>query len=295
MDPGQTAGEFLMSRRARLAPSDVGLAATPGRRRVPGLRRDEVAALAGVSAEYYARLERGAIGGASDAVRDAVAVALRLDEAERQHLHDLARSASRPGRGGRGRRRPARVSASLQRVLDTLGAAPGYVRDGRLEVVAANPVARALHAPVYDFAAETGAPVSLARFAFLSPDAGSFYPDRDRVARSCVAALRGALGRDPDDRELVGLVHELASRSPRFTELWATHDVHLHRSGVKRLRHPDVGVLALDFDVLHLAAEPDLTLVVYSAAPGTPAAAGLALLAESVPAEQDRTAPPPGR
>ncbi|WP_454050107.1 helix-turn-helix transcriptional regulator [Cellulomonas sp. Marseille-Q8402] len=294
MDPGQTAGEFLMSRRARLAPSDVGLAATPGWRRVPGLRRDEVAALAGVSAEYYARLERGAIGGASDAVRDAVAVALRLDEAERQHLHDLARSASRPGRGGRGRRRPARVSASLQRVLDTLGA-PGYVRDGRLEVVAANPLARALHAPVYDFAAETGAPVSLARFAFLSPGASSFYPDRDRVTRSCVAALRGALGRDPDDRELLALVHELASRSSRFTELWATHDVHLHRTGVKRLRHPDVGVLALDFDVLHLAAEPDLTLVLYSAAPGTPAAAGLALLAESVTAEREHAEPPPGR
>lgn len=289
MEPGQTAGEFLVSRRARLSPSAVGLPPTPGRRRVPGLRRDEVAALAGVSAEYYARLERGAIGGASGAVLDAVAGALHLDEAERQHLQDLAHAATRSGRRGRGARRGVALSSSLRRVLDSLGSSPAYVRDSRLEVIAANPVARALHSPVYDFATATGAPVNLARFAFLSPDAGTFYPDRDRVARSCVAALRATWGRDPDDAALGDLVHELTAGSRLFADLWATHDVDLHRGGVKRLRHPRAGVLALDFDVLQLAAHPDLTLVVYSAAPGTPAAGGLAVLADEAAVEQDRT------
>jgi transcriptional regulator with XRE-family HTH domain len=279
MDQQDEVRDFLASRRARLSPTDVGLPPTSGRRRVAGLRRDEVAVLAGVSSEYYARLERGNLGGVSDSVLEALASALRLDDAERLHLGNLARAASRPTR----RRRPlatsARVPASLQRVLDSMTTTPAYVRDTRLDIVAANPLARVLHAPVYEFARSTATAPNTARFAFLDPGGRAFYPDWEQVTRDCVATLHAAAGRNPYDKPLVDLVGELSTRSEVFRSLWATHDVRLHRTGVKRLRHPEVGVLTLDYDVMELLQEPGMVFIAYSAAPGTADADGLALLA----------------
>lgn len=285
--------DFLASRRARLTPADVGLPATMGRRRVPGLRRDEVAVLAGVSSEYYARLERGNLAGASDAVLDALAAALRLEEAEQLHLRNLAHAANQPARKRRTPTRAASVPPSLQRVLDSMTTAPAYVHDTRLDIVAANDLARELHAPVYDFARATGAPPNTARFAFLDPAGRSFYADWEQVSRDCVAALHSAAGRNPFDKPLSDLVGELSTRSDHFRALWATHDVRLHRTGVKRLRHPDVGVLALDYDVMQVVQEPGLMLVAYSAAPGSAEADGLALLA-ALAATRRATATAPG-
>lgn len=246
---------------------------------MPGLRRDEVAVLAGVSSEYYARLERGQLAGASDAVLEALVSALRLDEAEQLHLRNLARAANQPARRRRPPPRVAGVPVSVQRVLDSMTASPAYVRDSRLDIVATNALARELHAPIYDFARATGAAPNAARFAFLDPAGRTFFADWERVARNCVASLHASAGRNPYDRPLTDLVGELSTRSDHFRALWATHDVHLHRTGVKRLRHPEVGVLTLDFDVLQLVEQPGLLMVAYSAAPGTPQADGLALLA----------------
>lgn len=280
MDTRDEVRDFLSSRRARLSPADVGLPPTTGRRRVAGLRRDEVAVLAGVSSEYYARLERGSVSGVSDSVLDALATALRLDEAERLHLRNLAQAANEPAR----RRRPApsrraKVRPSMQRVLDAMATAPAYVRDSRMDVVATNALARELHAPVYQFARLTGTAPNLGRFAFLDPAGQAYYADWQQVAHDCVAALHAAAGRNPYDKALTDLVGELSTRSDVFRTMWATHDVRLHRTGTKRLRHPDVGVLTLDYDVMELVADPGLTMVVYSAAADAPAADGLALLA----------------
>jgi len=280
MDHRDEVRDFLASRRARLTPADVGLPPTTGRRRVAGLRRDEVAVLAGVSSEYYARLERGNLSGTSEAVLDAVAAALRLDEAEQLHLRNLARAANQsPRRRGATTRRTAGIPESLQRVLDSMTTSPAYVRDNRLDIVASNALARTLHAPVYDFARTTGAAPNTARFAFLDPAGRAFYADWDQVTRDCVAALHSAAGSNPYDKALSDLVGELSTRSDHFRSLWATHDVRLHRTGRKRLRHPDVGVLALDYDVMELVHSPGLMLIAYSAPAGTPEADGLALLA----------------
>ncbi|MFF3063766.1 helix-turn-helix domain-containing protein [Oerskovia sp. NPDC057915] len=289
MDPRDEVREFLSSRRARLSPAEVGLPPSTGRRRVPGLRRDEVAVLAGVSSEYYARLERGNLAGASDAVLDALAAALRLDEAETLHLRHLAHAANRPARRRREPARAASVPVSVQRVLDSMTATPAYVTDSRRDIVATNALARELHAPVHDFARATGTAPNTARFAFLDPAARRYYVDWDDVSRAVVAALHGAAGRNPYDKALSDLVGELSTRSERFRELWATRDVRVHRAGLKRMRHPDVGVLALDYDVMELAQEPGLALVAYSAAPGSPAADALALLA-SLAATRDADA-----
>lgn len=278
MDHRDEARDFLTSRRARLTPADVGLPPSTGRRRVPGLRRDEVAVLAGVSSEYYARLERGELAGASDAVLDALAGALRLDEAEALYLRHLAHAASLPARRRRTTPRRAKVPESVQRVLDAM-TTPAYVQDTHLDVVATNALARELHAPVYDFARATGAAPNTARFAFLDPAGRTFYVDWEEITRGVVAALHGAAGRNPYDRALSDLVGELSTRSDHFRSLWATHDVRLHRAGKKRMRHPEVGVLALDFDVLQLAEEPGLLLVAFSAPPGTADADALTLLA----------------
>ncbi|MFF1529193.1 helix-turn-helix transcriptional regulator [Cellulomonas sp. NPDC058312] len=279
MDHRDEVRDFLASRRARLTPAEVGLPPSTGRRRVVGLRRDEVAVLAGVSSEYYARIERGQLGGASDAVLDALSAALRLDEAEQLHLRNLAHAAGRPARSRRSPVAPATVRASVQRVLDSMTTSPAYVQDRRLEIVATNDLARELFAPVHDFARATGSPASPARFAFLDLAARTFFVDWEQVTRDSVAALHATAGLNPYDRALSDLVGELSTRSEHFRTLWATQDVRLHRTGVKRLRHPEVGVLTLDFDVLQVVQEPGLQVVAYSAAPGTPAADGLALLA----------------
>ncbi|WP_305789352.1 helix-turn-helix transcriptional regulator [Symbioplanes lichenis] len=268
--------EFLRSRRARIAPDQAGLPAYGSNRRVKGLRREEVALLAGVSVDYYVRLERGSLAGASDGVLDALATALRLDEAERDHLFHLAR---RSGTSGDPRpRRPAvTVRPALQRVLAAISDAPAWICNGRYDVLATNHLARALFAPVL---ADPRRPANTARFICLAPEAArEFFVDYDDIAGDAAAKLRLEAGRDPHDEELIALIGELSARSDMFRQRWASQDVRLHRSGRKRLHHPVVGRLDLDVESLDLPAEPGLYLTVYTAPAGTPTADNLALLA----------------
>ncbi|KUN30059.1 XRE family transcriptional regulator [Streptomyces antibioticus] len=281
--------EFLVSRRAKITPQQAGLPAYGGNRRVPGLRREEVALLAGVSIDYYVRLERGRLAGASDEVLDSVANALQLDDAERAHLHDLARAAAeRPAR-----RRPARgaLPDSVLRVLESMTDSPAFIRNGRTDILAINHLGRALYAPMYaDSSVKT---VNIARFQFLDPRARDFFPEWDQSVDDMVALLRAEAGRAPHDRELTRLVGELVARSEEFRTAWATHDVRLHHSGRKAVRHPVVGVLHLDFDARELPAMPGLTLTALSAAPGTPEHDALRLLATWAATENAETSDQP--
>ena len=265
--------EFLTSRRARVTPEQVGLP-TYGQRRVKGLRREEVASLAGVSVEYYKRLERGNASGVSESVLEALAGALQLDDAERAHLFDLARAANPVAPK---RRRPAqqRVRPVVLRILDSISA-PAIVRNSRVDYLAANPLGRALYAPLFD---SPERPANSARFTFLDPAAQEFYVDWERTARDLVAHLRSEAGRNPYDRGLSDLVGELSTRSKEFRTWWATHNVRYHRSGTKRLRHPVVGELVLDYEVMDLSADDGLTVSVFSAEPGSRSAQALDLLA----------------
>jgi transcriptional regulator with XRE-family HTH domain len=269
---------FLSSRRAKITPEQAGLTVQAGNRRVTGLRRSEVADLAGVSVEYYAQLERGDLGGVSDSVLDALARALQLDEAERAHLLDLARAA---GPAVRTRRKtPAQqVRPSIQRLLDLMAEVPVIVNNARLDGVAANPLGQALFAPVYATRRPAGQPVNHARFTFLDPRASNFWSDWERAADDSVAQLRTEAGRDPYNKALTDLVGELSTRSDAFRIRWAAHDVRLHRTGVKHLRHPVVGHLDLDFDAMELPADPGLTLIAFTAPAGSPADDALKLLA----------------
>jgi len=273
-DPRAEVREFLSSRRARVTPEQAGLPAYGGTRRVKGLRREEVALLAGVSVDYYVRMERGHLAGASDGVLDAVSRALRLDEAEREHLFALARAA---GPGPRRRSTPpTAVRPVVQQVLDAITDAPAWVRNGRHDLVATNRLGRALYSPVL---ADPVRPANTTRFLYLDPAAREFFVDWDRVADDAAAMLRLEAGRAPHDRRLIELVGELSTRSEVFRTRWASHDVRYHRSGRKRLNHPIVGRLDLDFESMDLPSEPGLTLNVYTAAPDTPTADGLTLLA----------------
>jgi transcriptional regulator with XRE-family HTH domain len=267
--------EFLASRRARITPEQAGLPDFGGSRRVPGLRRAEVAMIAGVSPDYYTRLERGNLSGVSDSVLDALCRALRLDEAERLHLYDLARAS---GPGARSRRRPAKqqVRPGTRHLLDAMTDAPAFVRNGRLDILAANRLAEALYSPAFDSADR---PVNLARFCFLDQRAEDFYPDWNDAAHTTVALLRTEAGRDPYNKDLTDLVGELATRSDGFRIRWAAHEVRLHQTGVKRFHHPVVGHLDLGFEAMPMPADPGLTLTAYSAEPGTPASDALRLLA----------------
>lgn len=280
MDNRSEVREFLMSRRARVAPEAVGIPAG-GNRRVEGLRRSEVAALAGVSVEYYAKLERGAIAGASAAVLDSLASALQLDDAERAHLLDLARAADGIPSSGRSRRRatkPAAPRPSLQWALASITDAIAFVRDPRQNLIATNDLGRAFYSPVIGDG-DSGRTPNLARFQFLDPAAREFYPDWDLFAEMCVAIMRAEAGRDPHDKGLQDLVGELSTRSETFRRLWAAHDVRIHGAGTKRFHHPLVGELTLAYEELAITAEPGNVLLVYSAEPGSPSAERLALLA----------------
>ncbi|GAA2689030.1 MULTISPECIES: helix-turn-helix transcriptional regulator [Actinosynnema] len=283
-DPRTEIKEFLTSRRARITPEQAGLPAYGAHRRVAGLRREEVAMLAGVSVDYYVRMERGGLSGASDGVLDALASALRLDEAERAHLLHLARRSGTPGAP---RRRPATVvRPALRRVLDAITDAPAWICDGRYDVLAANRLARALYSPVL---ADPRRPANTARFVYLEPEAArAFFPDYDRIARDVAAKLRMEAGRDPHDEALIALVGELSTRSELFRRRWASGDVRLHRSGRKRLRHPVVGGLDLDVESMELPTDPGLLLTVYTAPSGTPTADGLALLASWAASQEER-------
>ncbi|WP_425428414.1 helix-turn-helix transcriptional regulator [Streptomyces violens] len=268
--------EFLASRRAKITPQQAGLPAYGGNRRVPGLRREEVALLAGVSIDYYVRLERGRLAGASEEVLDAIANALQLDDAERAHLHDLARAAAkRPVRRTKRARGP--LPDSVLRVLNSMSDSPAFVRNGRLDILATNRLGRALYSPLYaDNAPE---PVNIARYQFLHPHGRDFFPDWEESLNTTVSLLRTEAGRAPHDSDLTGLIGELVTRSEEFRTAWAKHNVRLHHTGRKSFRHPAVGVLALDFDAMELPAQPGLTLTAYSAEPGTPGHDALALLA----------------
>lgn len=278
--------EFLSSRRARITPERAGLPAYGGNRRVNGLRREEVALLAGVSVDYYVRMERGKLAGASDGVLDALASGLQLDEAERDHLFHLARQSRAPS--GPRRRRPAvTVHPALQQVLDAITDAPAWMCNGRYDVLAMNHLARALFSPVL---ADRRRPANTARFVYLDPEAAqTFFVDYDRVACDVAAKLRMEAGRNPHDEELMTLVGELSTRSELFRQRWASQDVRLHRSGRKRVHHPVVGQLDLDVESMEMPAEPGLLLNVYTAPAGTATAGDLALLA-SWAASQERLA-----
>jgi transcriptional regulator with XRE-family HTH domain len=278
MDNRADVREFLMSRRAKVTPEAAGVVGGQNRR-VPGLRRSEVAALAGVSVEYYAKLERGAIAGASASVLDSVAAALQLDDTERGHLLDLARAADGIPSSGRPRRRavrPAEPRSSLQWALAAITDGVAFVRDQRQDMLATNALGRAFYSPVIG---DGGRAPNLARFQFLDPAARDFYPDWDLFAQMCVAIMRAEAGRDPHDKGLQDLVGELSTRSDVFRRLWGAHDVRTHGSGTKRFRHPVVGELTLAYEELAITAEPGQVLMVYTAEPGSPSAERLRLLA----------------
>lgn len=275
--------EFLSSRRARITPEQAGLPAYGGNRRVKGLRREEVAMLAGVSVDYYVRMERGSLAGASESVLDALASALHLDEAERDHLFALARQA---GTGGRQRKKatPTTVRPVLQQIVDAITDAPAWIRNGRHDLLAMNQLARALYSPVL---ADPRRPANATRFIYLQPEAAEeFFVDYDQIARDAAAMLRLEAGRNPHDKALFELVGELSTRSDLFRQRWASQDVRFHRSGRKRLHHPVVGQLDLDYESLELPSEPGLHLNIYTAGADTPTADGLKLLA-SWAASQD--------
>ncbi|MCW2544876.1 MAG: putative DNA-binding protein [Frankiales bacterium] len=273
MDPKTEISDFLATRRARLTPQQAGLPVFGGNRRVAGLRREEVAILAGISAEYYTRLERGNVGTVSESVLEGVAHALQLDEAERDHFFRLVRTAGtrRPVR-----RPPARsrVRPTVQRVLDLMPV-PAYVRNGRFDILASNAMGRALYSPLYE---ESEQPNS-ARFAFLNPAAPEFFLQFEQVQDDCVAYLRAEAGHDPYDKDLTELIGELSTRSEPFRQRWAAHDVRYHRTGTKLLHHPLVGDLALDFEAFELPGDRGQRLNVYTAPPDSPAIDALALLA----------------
>jgi transcriptional regulator with XRE-family HTH domain len=265
--------EFLASRRARITPEMAGLPNYGGSRRVPGLRRAEVALLAGVSPDYYVRLERGNLAGVSDSVLEAIARALRLDEAERSHLYDLARVANHTPRTRRATKQ--QVRPAIQQLLDAMADSPAFVRNGRLDILAANALGRALYAPAFDTPAR---PANLARFCFLDPRAEELYADWDDAANTTVALLRTEAGRDPYDKLLSDLVGELATRSDDFRTRWAAHNVRLHHTGVKQFRHPNLGRIEVAFEAMPMPADPGLTLTAYSAEPGTASWDALRLL-----------------
>jgi transcriptional regulator with XRE-family HTH domain len=267
--------EFLTSRRARLTPEAAGLPSFGRRRRVAGLRREEVALLAGISVEYYTRLERGTATGASRDVLDAVSDALRLDDAERQHLLDLVAAAD----AGRPRRRSSplgTVRPSIKRLVDAITGIPAFVGNGRLDILYANEVARALYS---EHLRDPIKPANSARFAFLNPIARQFYVDWEATTHDIVAALRLQAGRNPFDRDLTELIGVLSTRSEEFRRQWARHDVYQHRTGTKTLHHPLVGDMSLSFELLDLPADPGLSLATYSAEPGSESDARLRELA----------------
>ncbi|MEV7071141.1 helix-turn-helix transcriptional regulator [Streptomyces sp. NPDC093990] len=270
-------GDFLRSRRARIRPEEVGLP-SHGRRRVPGLRREEVAQLAGVSVDYYIRLEQGRgpggpsrtkSGGVSDAVLDAVARVLRLDETERAYLHAVARPRRQARRPDRPRVRPA-----VQLMIDAMDRSPAFVLDRRMTVLAWNPVADA----VFGYSGATDEARSIPRYVFLDPAARDFYPEWPAVAAQSVAHLRILAAHHQDDRELTSLVGELSLKSEDFRRLWADHQVKECAYGVKRLQHPVAGLLVFPYETLTIPGDGDQSLLVYTPEPGSETEERLALL-----------------
>jgi transcriptional regulator with XRE-family HTH domain len=267
--------EFLSSRRAKITPEQAGLPAYGGNRRVTGLRREEVAMLAGMSVDYYNRLERGNLHGASEAVLGSIARALQLDEAETSHLFDLA-SAANTSPTKRRRSSPQTVRPSIQRMLDAMTDAPAWVRNARHDFLAGNRLGYALYSEIFT---DPIRPANNARFVFLNERAKAFFPDWERSADDIVAMLRSEAGVNPYDRDLTDLIGELSTRSESFRTKWAAHNVRFHRTGTKRLHHPEVGDLELSYEAMELISDPGLTFLAYTAEPNTPSADGLRVLA----------------
>jgi transcriptional regulator with XRE-family HTH domain len=277
MDNRPEVREFLMTRRAKLSPEDAGLPAIgSGHRRVAGLRRSEVAALADVSVEYYSRIERGNLTGVSDAVLDSIARALQLDDAEREHLFDLARVATGAAVPVR-RRKPKTWTAreSLIRALDVITNGPAFVRNGRMDILATNALGRAFYDQVFDGPGRG----NLARFCFLDDRAKEFYPDWEAAADVTVSILRTEAGRDPGDKQLHDLIGELSTRGDAFRTRWGAHNVRRHGSGTKGFHHHVVGDLTLTYEGMELTAEPGLSFLIYTAEPASPSEDRLRLLA----------------
>jgi transcriptional regulator with XRE-family HTH domain len=279
MDSANEIREFLMSRRARITPEQAGLPVFGyRRRRVNGLRREEVALLAGMSTEYYIRLERGNAKGVSGSVLEGISQALKLDEAERVHLYDLVRPANEGAKPAR-RRSPARVQqvrSGVQRLIDAMTALPTIVQNERLDIVASNQLGGAFYSEMY---VQPQRPANFGRFLFLDPRSRAFYRNWDDAAWQTVALLRSAAGRAPYDRDLSDLIGELATRSDDFRTLWAAHDVRLHHSGSKQVHHPIVGDLDLTFEGLEVGTDKGLSIIAYTAEPGSTSHDSLQLLA----------------
>jgi transcriptional regulator with XRE-family HTH domain len=280
--------QFLASRRARITPQQAGLIAYGRNRRVPGLRREEVAMLAGVSIDYYTQLERGHTRGVSEDVLEAIARALQLDDVERAHLFDLVRAVGtippgHPQVAGQ------RVRPSVQQVLDSMTGAAAFVRNGRLDILAVNELGSALYSPVL---ARPARPANLARFIFGYGRDSGFYADRRGMSRACVGSLRAETGRNPADEILSGLIEELSAHSEEFRALWAQHDVEYYRTGVQPFRHPIAGDLTLNYNALELPGDPGQTMIVYTADPGSPSHDGLRMLADWPSASGETVATP---
>jgi transcriptional regulator with XRE-family HTH domain len=268
--------EFLTSRRARITPEQAGVRTFGGGpRRVAGLRREEVASLAGVSIAYYTKLERGDASGVSDTVLEALARALQLDDAERAHLFDLVRAQQPVPRPRRRRSAPQTVRPGVQRLLDRIDA-PAYVRNGRMDILAMNKLGEALYS---EMLLSPRRPANSARFCFLDPRASTFFVDWDTTADASVAVLRAEAGRNPHDHDLTNLIGELSMQSEDFRVRWARHDVGSHDAGLKRLHHPLVGHLELTYEGMTLAADPDLVLFAFTAEAGSKSEEALSLLA----------------
>jgi transcriptional regulator with XRE-family HTH domain len=275
VDPKSELREFLTTRRARITPEQASLRTYgTGQRRVPGLPREEVALLAGVSVDYYTRLERGNASGVSETVLESLARALQLNDVERAHLFDLAR-AQQTTAPRRRRRVERRVRPAVQQMLDAMTTVPAFVRNARLDILGANRLGRALYSNHFD---SPNQPTNTARFVFLDPRATTFYAEWERVANDVVATLRAEAGRDPYDRDLSDLVGELSTRSETFRTLWAAHNVRSHDTGVKRFRHSVVGELTVSYEAMELVADPGLTMFVYTAEPGSKSEEALNLL-----------------
>ncbi len=273
MDRREELTEFLKTRRARIRPEDLGLKVFGnGRRRVPGLRREELAQAAGVSADYYVRLEQGRTDNVSQEILDAVAGVLGLNDDERAHLQRLAKPVRRPKQ----RRTVQRVRPAMQQLLDALDGVPAFVLGRRMDVLAWNPLAAAL---IVDFGALPGKERNMPRLVFLDDSSRDFYPQWDAVAGETVEYLRMYAGRNPDDPELAELIGELSIHSEEFRTQWARHDVRDKSFGVKRMVHPIVGELTLQYETLVMPGDSDQMLVTYSAEAGTPSESALKLLA----------------
>lgn len=264
--------EFLRSRRARVSPEEVGLPTRPGARRVPGLRREEVAQLAGMSVDYYVRLERGRNVNASESILDAVARALRLNPTERSHLFALAR----PSRKRPRPMAPQRVRPGLLQVVETMTDIPVIVLGRRLDLLASNQLARAFYT---DFTALPARERNMVRFIFLDEAARGLYVDWEGAARGVVASLHLYAGQNPHDPQLAELIGDLSLRDPDFRRWWADHDVFDREHGTKDYHHPVVGDLTLHYEALIPTGDPDQRLGLHTAEPGSPSDQALRLLA----------------